>query len=277
MIIFGYILAVLMGTTLGLIGAGGSILTVPILVYFFKIPPLLATAYSLLIVGITALIGALSYFRKNLVDIRSALIFMVPAMISVLITRAFIIPNLPEELINIPKEIFIMLFFASLMSTAAFLMLRPQIFSTTKPTKKIKFTFSKLMLGSSAIGLLTGMVGAGVGFLIIPALVMLFGLSMKQSIGTSLAIIATNSLIGFSGDLFLGIKINWSVLALFIALTSLGMIFGIWLGKNLDGQKLKKVFSLFILMVAIAIFIQEIHQLLTMSKYNIYENSAFLR
>ena len=136
MIIFGYILAVLMGTTLGLIGAGGSILTVPILVYFFKIPPLLATAYSLLIVGITALIGALSYFRKNLVDIRSALIFMVPAMISVLITRAFIIPNLPEELINIPKEIFIMLFFASLMSTAAFLMLRPQIFSTTKPTKK---------------------------------------------------------------------------------------------------------------------------------------------
>ena len=277
MIIFGYILAVLMGTTLGLIGAGGSILTVPILVYFFKIPPLLATAYSLLIVGITALIGALSYFRKNLVDIRSALIFMVPAMISVLITRAFIIPNLPEELINIPKEIFIMLFFASLMSTAAFLMLRPQIFSTTKPTKKIKFTFSKLMLGSSAIGLLTGMVGAGGGFLIIPALVMLFGLSMKQSIGTSLAIIATNSLIGFSGDLFLGIKINWSVLTLFIALTSLGMIFGIWLGKNLDGQKLKKVFSLFILMVAIAIFIQEIHQLLTMSKYNIYENSAFLR
>ena len=277
MIIFGYILAVLMGTTLGLIGAGGSILTVPILVYFFKIPPLLATAYSLLIVGITALIGALSYFRKNLVDIRSALIFMVPAMISVLITRAFIIPNLPEELINIPKEIFIMLFFASLMSTAAFLMLRPQIFSTTKPTKKIKFTFSKLMLGSSAIGLLTGMVGAGGGFLIIPALVMLFGLSMKQSIGTSLAIIATNSLIGFSGDLSLGIKINWSVLTLFIALTSLGMIFGIWLGKNLDGQKLKKVFSLFILMVAIAIFIQEIHQLLTMSKYNIYENSAFLR
>jgi len=105
MIIFGYILAVLMGTTLGLIGAGGSILTVPILVYFFKIPPLLATAYSLLIVGSTALIGALSYYRKNLVDIRSALIFIIPAMTSVLITRAFIIPNLPEELVNIPKNL----------------------------------------------------------------------------------------------------------------------------------------------------------------------------
>jgi len=267
MIIFGYILAVLMGTTLGLIGAGGSILTVPILVYFFKIPPLLATAYSLLIVGSTALIGALSYYRKNLVDIRSALIFMVPAMISVLITRAFIIPNLPEELVNIPKEIFIMLLFASLMLAAAFLMLRPPIFSVTNLfQKKSKFTFLKLTLGSSAIGFLTGMVGAGGGFLIIPTLVMLFGLSMKQSIGTSLAIIATNSLVGFGGDLFSGIKIDWSVLALFIALTSLGIIFGIWLSKNLDGQKLKKVFSLFILMVAIAIFIQEIHQLLTMSK-----------
>jgi uncharacterized membrane protein YfcA len=267
MIIFGYILAVLMGTTLGLIGAGGSILTVPILVYFFKIPPLLATAYSLLIVGSTALIGALSYYRKNLVDIRSALIFIIPAMTSVLITRAFIIPNLPEELVNIPKEIFIMLLFASLMLATAFLMLRPPILSATNMfKKKSKFTFLKLTLGSSAIGFLTGMVGAGGGFLIIPTLVMLFGLSMKQSIGTSLAIIATNSLVGFGGDLFSGIKINWSILALFISLTSLGMIFGIWLSKNLDGQKLKKVFSLFILMVAIAIFIQEIHQLLTISK-----------
>jgi uncharacterized membrane protein YfcA len=265
MIILGYILAVLMGTTLGLIGAGGSILTVPILVYFFKIPPLLATAYSLLIVGITALIGALSYFRKNLVDIRSALIFMVPAMISVLITRAFIIPNLPEKFLNIPKEIFIMLLFASLMLVASFLMLRPLILSTTQSVKKSKFKFLKLVFGSSAIGLLTGMVGAGGGFLIIPTLVMLFGLSMKQSIGTSLIIIATNSLVGFGGDLFSGIKIDWSILALFIALTSLGMMYGIWLSKNLDGQKLKKVFSLFILMVAIAIFIQEINQLLTIS------------
>jgi uncharacterized membrane protein YfcA len=263
MIILGYILAVFMGTTLGLIGAGGSILTVPILVYFFKIPPLLATAYSLLIVGITALIGALSYYRKNLVDIRSALIFMVPAMISVLITRAFIIPNLPEKFLNIPKEIFIMLLFASLMLVASFLMLRPLILRTTKSVKKFKFL--KLVFGSSAIGFLTGIVGAGGGFLIIPTLVMLFGLSMKQSIGTSLAIIATNSLVGFGGDLFSGIKIDWSILALFIALTSLGMMFGIWLSKNIDGQKLKKVFSLFILMVAIAIFIQEINQLLSIS------------
>ncbi len=160
-----------------------------------------------------------------------------------------------------------MLLFASLMLAAAFLMLRPPILSATKSVqKKSKFTFLKLTLGSSAIGFLTGMVGAGGGFLIIPTLVMLFDLSMKQSIGTSLAIIATNSLVGFGGDLFLGIKIDWSILALFIALTSLGLIFGIWLSKNLDGQKLKKVISLFILMVAIGIFIQEIHQLLTMSK-----------
>jgi uncharacterized membrane protein YfcA len=262
MIIFGYILAALMGTTLGLIGAGGSILTVPILVYFFKISPLLATSYSLLIVGITALIGAISYYKKNLVDIRSALIFVVPAMFSVLVTRSFIIPNLPEELANIPKEIFIMLLFAALMLAAAGLMIKKPVAKETKlAQEKSKFTFLKLIIGSSAIGFLTGMVGAGGGFLIIPTLVMLFGLSMKQSIGTSLAIIATNSLVGFGGDLFAGVRIDLNITALFLTLTSLGMIFGIWISKQLDGQKLKEVFSLFILMVAIAIFIQEIHQL----------------
>ena len=251
-----------MGTTLGLIGAGGSILTVPILVYFFKISPLLATSYSLLIVGITALIGAISYYKKNLVDIRSALIFVVPAMFSVLVTRSFIIPNLPEELANIPKEIFIMLLFAALMLAAAGLMIKKPVAKETKlAQEKSKFTFLKLIIGSSAIGFLTGMVGAGGGFLIIPTLVMLFGLSMKQSIGTSLAIIATNSLVGFGGDLFAGVRIDLNITALFLTLTSLGMIFGIWISKQLDGQKLKEVFSLFILMVAIAIFIQEIHQL----------------
>ena len=125
MIVIGYLLAVLMGTTLRLIGAGGSILTVPILVYFFKIPPLVATAYSLLIVGNTAFVGAISYHQKNLVNVKSAIIFTIPATLSVLCTRAFVVPNLPNQILGIPKEIFIMLLFAMLMILAATFMMRP--------------------------------------------------------------------------------------------------------------------------------------------------------
>ncbi|MFT6105866.1 MAG: putative membrane protein YfcA [Rickettsiales bacterium] len=259
MIILGFLLAALMGSTLGLIGAGGSILTVPILVYFLQIPPSIATAYSLLIVGITALVGALFYYKKGLIDIRSMIIFAFPAMIFVLIARIFVIPNLPQTIFNVPKEMFIMLLFALLMLVAAFLMLRDNPNKNKNPQEKSRvLLFLKLVLGSSVVGFLTGMIGAGGGFLIIPTLIVLFGLEMQKAIGTSLAIIAINSLIGFNGDLILGTKMDWNILAPFITLTIIGMFGGLWVSKYFDGQKLKKIFASFILIMAIAIFVQEI-------------------
>ena len=260
-VIFGYILAVLMGATLGLIGAGGSILTVPILVYFFKIAPLSATAYSLLIVGSTALVGAISYHKKQLVNFRAAITFAIPAMLMVFFTRYFVVPNLPEKLLNIPKEIFIMLLFATLMLLAAFFMIKPIALKKEQAQKSKVF---KLILGSCSIGFLTGMVGAGGGFLIIPTLILLFGLSTKEAVGTSLMIIAINSLVGFKGDLIAGIKIDWNIMAPFIALTISGMFGGIWIGKYFDGQKLKLFFALFVTLVALTIFVQEINQISTL-------------
>lgn len=263
MIILGYILAVLMGLTLGLIGAGGSILTVPILVYFFKIPPLTATAYSLLIVGLTALVGASFYHKKNLVDIKSAITFAIPATISVFCTRIFVVANLPEEIFYIPKEIFVMLLFSLLMLAAAFLMLRPlKVKNISNKSKTCRICF--LIIGSAVIGFLTAMVGAGGGFLIIPALVILFNLPMKTAIGTSLAIIATNSLIGFNGDLASGLKINWTILGTFIFLTICGMALGLILSKKLEAEKLKKIFAIFVLIVAISIFTSELNQLINL-------------
>lgn len=263
MIIFvGYLLAVLMGLTLGLIGAGGSILTVPILVYFFAIPPLTATAYSLLVVGSTALMGAIFYHAKKLVDIKSAIIFAIPATSAVFLTRLFIIPNLPHEIFAIPKEIFIMLFFATLMLLAAFFMLRPIKIDKENNKKSEIYHTIILIIGSASIGVLTGTVGAGGGFLIIPTLLLLFNLSMKKAIGTSLSIIAINSLIGFRGDIISGIEIDWAILGPFILLTVSGMLSGILFSKNVDGQKLKKFFAYFVVAVAIAIFIQEVNQLL---------------
>ena len=201
MVILGYILAVIMGLTLGLIGAGGSILTVPILVYLLGVKPVVATGYSLLVVGSAALTGAIRYYRHKLVNIRATLIFTAPAMLTVLATRTYIVPNIPDPIFGIAKDVFIMLLFAVLMIVVSVFMLRSP---KSKPERHPGMTFIrtlKLILGSSGVGLLTGMVGAGGGFLIIPALITLFGLRMKEAIGTSLAVIAINSLIGFNGDI----------------------------------------------------------------------------
>lgn len=249
-----------MGLTLGLIGAGGSILTVPILVYFFKIKPLVATAYSLFIVGFTALVGAYLYYRKNFVKIKSALIFAIPASASVLFTRLLIAPNLPEYILEVPKDIFIMLLFSSLMLIAAFFMFRPLRVENNNQKSKLGRIYI-LLLGSAGIGFITGLVGAGGGFLIIPTLIVLFNLSMKEAVGTSLAIIAVNSLIGFNGDLASSLKIDWNILGLFILLTVLGMILGVFLSNIFDAEKLKKIFATFVVIIAILILTNEINQL----------------
>lgn len=261
MMMLGYALAILMGLTLGMIGAGGSILTVPILVYLLGVKPVVATGYSLLVVGSAALTGAVRYWRHGMVNLRAALMLALPAMLTVLATRTFIVPAIPAMLAGIPKDIFIMLLFAALMIVAAVFMLKPL---RVKPEAHPKMTAGrivKLISGGAGVGLLTGMVGAGGGFLIIPTLIALFGLPVKEAIGTSLAIIAINSLIGFQGDLIAGIPLDWPLLGLFLGLTLLGMWLGTTLGKRMHGEKLKKLFGAFTLLVGLAVLAEELHAL----------------
>ena len=261
MILLGYILAIAMGLTLGLIGAGGSILTVPILVYLLGVKPVVATGYSLLIVGSAALTGAIRYWRGGLVNLRAAFMFAAPAMLMVLATRTFIVPAIPDPLMGMPKDIFIMLLFAALMIAAALFMLKPLKVKKTPPPQMNAARATKLLIGSAGVGLLTGMVGAGGGFLIIPTLIALFGLPVKEAIGTSLAIIAINSLVGFQGDLASDISLNWHLLGLFIGLTLLGMWIGTTLAKRMEGEKLKKLFGVFTLLVGLTVLAEELHTL----------------
>lgn len=250
MVAIGYFLAILMGITLGLIGAGGSILTVPILVYFFKILPIQATTYSLLVVGICALSGAILYYQKKLINFKALAIFATASAISAFLTRIFVIPSLPEKIFLLDKQNFIMTAFASLMLIAAFLMLKPLKIQN----KKSNYSVYLLIIISAFIGLITGFVGAGGGFLIIPTLILFFQLEMKKAVATSLAIIAINSLIAFKGDLLLGVNINWNLLISLIFTTVFGMIFGIILSKKISGEKLKKIFATFIILVSLTIF-----------------------
>lgn len=201
----GYLASILIGVALGLIGGGGSILTVPVLVYLFAIEPVVATSYSLFIVGLTSGIGAVGYFKKGLVNIKTAFVFGIPSIIAVFATRALIVPAIPTEVFTIgnfivTKNILMMLLFAILMIAASYSMIKKDKKNVSEIIEEQKFNYPLILIEGAIVGILTGLVGAGGGFLIIPALVILSKLPMKEAVGTSLVIIAAKSLIGFFGE-----------------------------------------------------------------------------
>jgi uncharacterized membrane protein YfcA len=260
--IIGFIAAIFIGVTLGLIGGGGSILTVPVLVYLFYIDPILATAYSLFIVGATSIVGSVSYFRKGLVNVKTAVVFGIPSIIAVFLTRAFIVPAIPAEVFQVgdfivTNSILLMLLFALLMVFASYSMIKKKKIVTEELNQVQKFNYPLILLEGSVVGILTGLVGAGGGFLIIPALVILSKLPMKEAVGTSLIIIAAKSLIGFFGESGETL-IDWIFLFKMTAFAIAGIFAGIALSKKIDGDKLKPAFGWFVLVMGIYIIIKEI-------------------
>ena len=259
--ILGYIGALIIGVVLGLIGGGGSILTVPVLVYLFGVNPVMATAYSLFVVGSSALVGAVKNMQKKKVAYRTAIVFSIPAFIAVYITRKFLVPAIPEHIITIAglevtKNLAIMLFFAFIMILASVSMIREK---NTKPqsTEKVKYNYPLIIIEGLIVGVLTGIVGAGGGFLIIPALVLLAKLPMKKAVATSLLIIAIKSLIGFIGDVQ-NLEIDWYFLLIFTFLSIIGIFLGVYLNRFINGKKLKKGFGWFVLIMGIYIVWKEI-------------------
>lgn len=259
--IAGYIASIFIGIALGLIGGGGSILTVPVLVYLFKIDAVPATAYSLFIVGITSLVGSLSYFKNKLVNIRTAIIFGIPSIIAVFFTRAYIVPAIPKEVFSIgafivTKSILMMLLFAILMIAASYSMIKKDKKKTNENEGEQKFNYPLILIEGAIVGLLTGLVGAGGGFLIIPALVILSKLPMKEAVGTSLAIIAAKSLIGFFSESSETV-IDWNIILSVSTFAIVGIFIGTMLSKKIDGAKLKPAFGWFVLVMGIYIIIKE--------------------
>jgi uncharacterized membrane protein YfcA len=251
MIIFAYILAFLIGLTLALIGSGGSILTVPVLVYILNVDPIAATAYSLFIVGMTAMVGAVPYLKRGEFS-RDALIwFSFPSIAAVYLTRAYILPWLPDVwfslgTLTIDKGQGLLILFALLMLASAVLMLRPSPIETLPSKPRIGL----LLVEGAGVGILTGLVGAGGGFLIIPALVLLAGLPMKTAVGTSLALIALKSIIGFGGDLQAGLAPDWTLLIGFTIIAMAGILIGARLTVYIKPQLLKRGFGIFLILVA---------------------------
>ena len=255
--ILGYVGALFIGLVLGLTGGGGSILTVPILVYLMSINPVTATAYSLFIVGTTSTFGAIQNYRKNLVDIKNGFIFAIPSFIAVYLTRKYIVPEIPKIIIESPilitKDTFLMLFFAVIMVFGALSVLKKK---SQDPNNEEKRNLILIGIQTFTIGIIIGLVGAGGGFLIIPSLILFAKLPMRKAVGTSLFIIAMNSLVGFIGDVQ-NLEIDWLFLLTFSAISVVGIFIGMYLTKYTNESQLKKIFAYFVLVMAAIILLKE--------------------
>ena len=255
--ILGYVGALFIGLVLGLTGGGGSILTVPILVYLMSVSPVTATAYSLFIVGTTSTFGAIQNYRKNLVDLKNGFIFAIPSFVAVYLTRKYIVPEIPKIILESPilitKDTFLMLFFAVIMIFGALSVLKKKSQDTQNEEKR-----NLILIGiqTFTIGIIIGLVGAGGGFLIIPSLILFAKLPMRKAVGTSLFIIAMNSLVGFIGDVQ-NLVIDWTFLLTFSAISVVGIFIGMYLTKYTNESQLKKIFAYFVLVMAAIILLKE--------------------
>lgn len=257
--ILAYIFAVFIGVVLGLLGGGGSILTVPILVYLLSIPAYEATAYSLFIVSVTSFAGSVTYMKQKLVNFKAAILFSIPSFIGVFITRKLVLPNVPDSLFSIgeyelTKNLAIMILFSILMILASYSMIRK---NNVNPEKKDQFTL-QLIVKFFFVGVFLGLVGAGGGFLIIPSLIFFAKLEMKTAVGTSLLIISVNTLVGFLGDLTTSIIFDWNLLIWFTVLALVGIFIGVNISKFIEGNKLKPIFGWFVLVMGIYIISKEL-------------------
>jgi uncharacterized protein len=260
--ITGYAAAILIGLSLGLIGGGGSILTVPILVYFFRIEPILATTYSLFVVGLSSSAGAVIHYQKGNVNFKIAFLFGIPSLLAVFIMRKWVMPVMPHHLVNIggfelTKSVLLMLVFAALMLAASISMIRNKkeiVFSDSQ------LSYTKLVIQSIIVGIITGFVGVGGGFLIIPSLVLFAGLPMKKAVGTSLMIMTMSSLLGVLGDVSRNAPVNYTFLIIFSAFAIAGIAAGGFLTKYINDVKLKPAFGWFVLTMGFFVLISTLYK-----------------
>jgi hypothetical protein len=258
--IIGYIASLLVGVSLGLIGAGGSILTVPVMVYLFHVPVLVATSYSLFIVGITSMLGAGFQYKQDNVDAKVAVIFCLASLTVVSLIRNYVMPAIPSQLFEIrgvpvTSALVSMVLFSLLMMAAAYAMIRRK--PTGEALPPTGRSSSRLWLCGIVVGLVTGFLGAGGGFILIPSLVLLLGLPMKKAIGTSLLIIALNSLAGFALDLH-HVVVQWHLLGYVTLVATAGILIGMTGGKKIPAQKLKLSFGWFVMALGIVILLKEL-------------------
>lgn len=264
LLLFGFGASLLIGVALGLLGGGGGILTVPVLHYLFQMDAALATASSLFVVGTTSAIAAIGSAKRQEIDFRKGVTFALPGFVSVALSRQLIVPSIPDSFyafgIEFSRSSVLMILFALVMFGSALAMLNRADdismgapFAQDERNQKLKIAIQGFMVGA-----VTGLVGAGGGFLIVPAMTLLIGLPMKKAIGTSLLVIALNSTVGVASSLGTGVSFDWRTLSIVTSLSLIGMFFGKWLGRFVSDKSLKKSFAWFVLAMALFVSAKEV-------------------
>jgi len=260
--LIGFLLAVLVGVTLGLVGSGGTILTLPILVYVMGVDPVLATTYSLFSIGVSSMVGAVRGFVAREIDVRRVFAFGLPSLLMVFVMRTFILPLVPEVIAIGPWEvrqsILLMLLFAVVMSASSIAMIRETGFPFFPSVGSGGASARLVVLFGLFVGMVTGTVGAGGGFLIIPALIHFFKMPMKNAVSTSLVIIAVNSLFGVLGDLEKLPVFDWTLILGYTIFVVSGIFVGFGLSGRMDGRKLGRLFGWLILLMGIYVVVREV-------------------
>jgi len=260
--IAGFLLAIFIGLTLGLIGSGGTILTVPIFVYVMGVDPVMATTYALFAVGVTSVVGAVRGFANSEIDIKQACRFGIPSLLTVYLTRTFLLPLVPETIhfgsFEIHQSVLLMIFFALIMFAAALSMIVNDTSLAEYPITGEWSSELKTKALGVAVGLITGVVGAGGGFLIVPALISLLKLPLRKAVSTSLLIISVNSLFGLLGDIEKVKDFDWLILCGYTFFAIIGIFVGFLFSKKIDGSVLKTVFAYLILCLSIYILFKEL-------------------
>lgn len=271
--IIGYIFALLIGFTLGLLGGGGAIVAVPIMHYLMGIDPMLATAYSLFVVGATSFVGAVEFLWENKAKAKfiltTAFTFAPVSMLVGRFTREYVVKKwLPQVFFEVggiafTKGHFIMLFFAFLMVVVAFNMIKSKKSQTLTEgdgenglEKRANDYYLQILLRGTLVGIVGGFAGAGAGFLIVPVLTKSFKLPMKFATGISLLIICANSWFTFTVDAK-DAALNWQFLLLFAAISIIGIFAGTYYKKRIAAEKLKPIFGYFVLLMGIFILLAE--------------------
>ncbi len=268
MLIIGYILGMFVGVVLGLFGAGGAIISFPILVYFMGIVPQQASVYSLLIVGVAALSGVLKYLKDKEVDFKTALIFTPPVLLAFYITKQIIIPSIPEQIFNVGNFIYtrdrlLMTIFVITLSCTIYKMISSAKTDNSSTVQENKFNGSdiiKYLSYSFAVGILSASIGAGGGFIIVPALILLFRLPIKIATGTSLFVITANALVGTIINRNIIQSEHFLMITLFILFAIIGIFIGSYLNKILQANQLKYYYSYFLIFVLLSTIITETYK-----------------